>query len=309
MGKTTRIGREDTLRSLITPVEWGEGVPQKKQETVALPVGTVTLLLADAEGSTRLWESDPDSVAPAIRSHDRIVVEAIGRNGGVRPQEQGEGDSFVAAFSRPSDALAAALEIQLSLVREGSPIRLRMALHTGEVQLRNESNYIGVAINRTARIRAAGHGCQILLSQVTHDLVADRLPTGVTFKDLGVHRLKDLSRPERILQVLHPDLPHELPPLRSLDCLPNNLPVQRTSFIGRTTELEELELLLDATRLLTLSGSGGAGKSRLAVQLGAEVLDQFEEGVWFVPLAPVQDGEGVAWPTIQSTRSCACTQH
>lgn len=176
MGKTTRIGHDDEVKSLITPVELGEGVPQKKQEKVALPVGTVTLLLADAEGSTRLWESDPDSIAPATHSHDRIVDEAIGRIGGVKPKDQGEGDSFVAAFSRPSDALAAALEIQQSLVREESPIRLRMAVHTGEVQLRNESNYIGVAINRTARIRAAGHGGQILLSQVSHDLVADRLP-------------------------------------------------------------------------------------------------------------------------------------
>ncbi|HVE76542.1 MAG TPA: LuxR C-terminal-related transcriptional regulator [Actinomycetota bacterium] len=297
MGKTTRIGHDDEVKSLITPVELGDGVPQKKQETVALPVGTVTLLLADAEGSTRLWESDPESVAPATRSHDRIVDEAIGRNAGVKPKDQGEGDSFLAAFSRPSDALAAALEIQQTLIAEGSPIRLRMALHTGEVQLRNESNYIGVAINRTARIRAAGHGAQILLSQVTHDLVADRLPMGVTFKDLGVHRLKDLSRPERIFQVLHPDLPHEFPLLRSLDYLPNNLPVQRTSFIGRTRELEELQSLLDATRLLTLSGSGGAGKSRIALQLGAEVLDRFEEGVWFVALAPVQDEEGVAKQT------------
>ncbi|MGH9196627.1 MAG: adenylate/guanylate cyclase domain-containing protein, partial [Acidimicrobiia bacterium] len=294
MKETARMGREDEIKSLITPVEMGDGVPQKKEHKVALPVGTVTLLLTDAEGSTRLWESDPESVAPATRSHDRIVDDAIGRNGGVKPQEQGEGDSFVAAFSRPSDALAAALEIQQALVREGSPIRLRMALHTGEVQLRNESNYIGVAINRTARIRATGHGGQILLSQVTHDLVADRLPTGVAFKDLGVHRLKDLSRPERLFQVLHPDLPREFPPLRSLDCLPNNLPVQRTSFIGRGRELDELQSLLDSTRLLTLSGSGGAGKSRLAVQLGAEVLDRFEEGVWFVALAPVQDEEGVA---------------
>lgn len=294
MKEITRTGPEDTIESLVTPLELGDEVPQEKSSKVALPVGTVTLLLADAEGSTRLWESDPDSVAPATRSHDRIVDEAIGRNGGVRPKDQGEGDSFFAAFSRPSDGLAAAVEIQQALGREASPIRLRMALHTGEVQLRNESNYIGVAINRTARIRAAGHGGQILLSQATHDLVADRLPKEVTFKDLGIHRLKDLSRPERILQVLHPDLLHDFPPLRTLDCLPNNLPAQRTSFIGRSRELAELESLFDSTRLLTLSASGGAGKSRLAVQLGAEVLDRFEEGVWFIPLASVQHDEGVA---------------
>lgn len=294
MKETAGTGTEDEIRSLFTPLELGDEVPQKKEHKVALPVGTVTLLLADAEGSTGLWESDPDSVAPATRSHDLIVDRAIGRNGGVKPKDQGEGDSFFAAFSRPSDGLAAAVEIQQALGREASPIRLRMALHTGEVQLRNESNYIGVAINRTARIRAAGHGGQILLSQATHDLVADRLPKDVTFKDLGIHRLKDLSRPERIFQVLHPDLLHEFPLLRTLDCLPNNLPAQRTSFIGRRRELAELESLLDSTRLLTLSGSGGAGKSRLSVQLGAEVLDRFEEGVWFIPLASVQDDEGVA---------------
>jgi predicted ATPase/class 3 adenylate cyclase/DNA-binding CsgD family transcriptional regulator len=297
MAASAKIDREDEIGSLVTSVELGDGVPQKKTPKVALPVGTVTLILADAEGSTRFWESDPDSVAPATNTHDRIVDEAVGRNGGVRPKDQGEGDSFFAAFSRPSDALAAAIEIQQGLRREGSPIRLRMAVHTGEVQLRNESNYIGVAINRTARIRATGHGGQLLLSQVTHDLVADRLPEGVAFEDLGVHRLKDLSRPERIFQVLHPDLAHEFPPLRSLDSLPNNLPVQRTSFIGRTRELAELQSLLDTTRTLTLSGSGGAGKSRLAVQLGAELLDRFEDGVWFVPLASVQEDAGVAQQT------------
>lgn len=281
------------IDSILTRVDLGEDVSSDQATRVALPVGTVTLLMADAEGSTRLWESEPDAMAPATASHDRIVNEAIGRHGGVKPKDQGEGDSFMTAFSRPSDALEAAVEIQSQLLQANSPLKLRMAIHTGEVQLRDESNYIGVAVNRAARLRSIGHGGQILISQVTHDLVADHPPANVSFKELGTHRLKDLTRPEQVFQVMHAELSGDFPPLRSLDALPNNLPAQRSSFIGRDAEIKELARLLAETRLLTLSGSGGAGKTRLGLQLGAELLDEFSEGVWFVPLAAVTADDAV----------------
>lgn len=150
----------------------------------------------------------------------------------------------MAAFSRPSDALEAAVEIQSQLLQMNSPLKLRMAIHTGEVQLRDDSNYIGIAVNRAARLRSIGHGGQILVSQVTHDLVVDHPPSSVSFKELGTHRLKDLARPEQVFQVMHTDLSDDFLPLRSLDALPNNLPAQRTSFIGRDVELRELARLL-----------------------------------------------------------------
>ena len=282
------------IDSILTTVDVGDEMASDDSTGIALPVGTVTLLMADAEGSTRLWDTEPDTMAPAIADHDRLVHEAIGRHGGMRPKDQGEGDSFVAAFSRPSDALEAGIEIQSQLGRADSPIRLRMAIHTGELQLRNGSNYVGAALNRAARLRSIAHGGQILISQVTHDLVADRQLKGVTFKELGVHRLKDLSRPERVFQVVHPDLAEEFAPLRSLDALPNNLPAQRTTFIGRNRELKELKELLANTRLLTLSGAGGAGKTRLGLQLAADMLEDFGDGVWFVPLGTVSEDELVA---------------
>lgn len=281
------------IDSVLTRVDVGDDVSSDQATRVALPVGTVTLLMADAEGSTRLWESEPDAMAPATVSHDRIVNEAIGRHGGVKPKDQGEGDSFMAAFSRPSDALEAAVEIQSQLLKSNSPLRLRMAIHTGEVQLRDESNNIGIAVNRAARLRAIGHGGQILISQVTHDLVADHPPSNVAFKELGTHRLKDLARPEQVFQVMHSDLPDDFPTLRSLDALPNNLPAQRSSFIGRDAEIKALARLLAETRLLTLSGSGGAGKTRLGLQLGAELLEEFADGVWFISLASVTEDDAV----------------
>lgn len=281
------------IESILTRVDVGDDVSSDQATRVALPVGTVTLLMSDAEGSTRLWQSEPDAMAPVTLGHDRIVNEAIGRHGGVKPKDQGEGDSFMAAFSRPSDALEAAVEIQSQLLQMNSPLKLRMAIHTGEVQLRDDSNYIGIAVNRAARLRSIGHGGQILVSQVTDDLVVDHPPSSVSFKELGTHRLKDLARPEQVFQVMHTDLSDDFLPLRSLDALPNNLPAQRTSFIGRDVELRELARLLGETRLLTLSGSGGAGKTRLGLQLGAELLDEFADGVWFVSLASVTEDDAV----------------
>src|SRR5215470_6430413 len=169
-----------------------------------LPTGTVTLLLADVEGSTRLWETQPEEMATAVARLDQAVSDAIATHDGVRPVEQGEGDSFVIAFGRASDAVACALDLQRAPL---APIRLRIGLHTGEVQLRDESNYIGPTINRTARLRDLAHGGQTVLSGTTESLVIDRLPDGAWLSDLGSYPLRDLPRPERVVQLCHPDIP------------------------------------------------------------------------------------------------------
>jgi len=254
--------------------------------TPQLPTGTVTLLLADIEGSTGLWETDPTAMRNAVDHFERVVSETISANGGLRPVEQGEGDSFVAAFSRAADAVACALALQLV---DLGPIRLRIGLHTGEVQLRDAGNYIGLTVNRCARIRDLGHGGQTLLSAATYDFVADRLTEGAWCADLGLHRLRDLARPEQTFQLCHPDLDNEFPPLRSLDSYQHNLPVQLTTFVGRTAELAEVCDLLTEARLVTLTGSGGAGKTRLAIQIGADTLADHPDGVWLIELAPVAD--------------------
>src|SRR6201981_1323044 len=176
-----------------------------------LPTGTVTLLLADVEGSTRLWETQPDQMTDAMARMNATVSETIATHGGVRPVEQGEGDSFVAAFARASDAVACALELQRAPL---APIRLRIGVHTGEIQLRDEGNYAGPTINRTARLRDLGHGGQTLLSGATEPLVLDRLPADAWLTDLGTPPLRDLPRPERVVQLCHPDLINEFPPLR-----------------------------------------------------------------------------------------------
>jgi predicted ATPase/class 3 adenylate cyclase/DNA-binding CsgD family transcriptional regulator len=259
-----------------------------------VPAGTVTLLLADAEGSTRLWEVDPEAMTSAIAALDGTLVELVARHAGIRPVEQGEGDSFVIAFPKASDAVATALDLQRADI---APIRLRIGIHTGEVQLRDEGNYIGPTINRTARLRNLGSGGQTLLSQVTRDLVADRLPEQVSMLDLGAHRMRDLARPEHVYQLCHPALQTDFPPLRSLDTYPHNLPVQVTTFIGRDVELAELRRLLLDTRLLTLTGAGGSGKTRLALQLAADTLTHYPDGVWWVDLAPLADGDLIASTT------------
>ena len=252
-----------------------------------LPTGTVTLLLADVEGSTRLWETEPEEMAAAIARLNQVVCEVIATHGGVRPVEQGEGDSFVAAFARASDAVAAALELQLAPL---APIRLRIGVHTGEVQLRDECNYAGPTINRTARLRDLGHGGQTVLSGATEPLVVDRLPAGAWLTDLGTHPLRDLPRPERVVQLCHPDLVNEFPPLREpIAVVSQRLPVQLTSFVGRQAELTQVRQLLAENRLVTVTGAGGVGKTRLAVQIAAQLADAFGDGVWYVDLAPITD--------------------
>ena len=246
----------------------------------------------------------PAALTAAVPRHYQILDDAIVAHGGVRPVEQGEGDSVVAAFSRASDAVHAALLAQRWLTAEqwldGVALKVRMAVHTGEAQLRDEANYCGVAPIRCARIRACGHGGQILVSDATAQLIADTLPKDATLIDLGRHRLKDLGRPERLWQLTHPDLEHHFPPLRSLAAYRHNLPMQLNSFVGRGAELAVLDKLVPETRILTLTGSGGCGKTRLAIELAALLLDHYPDGVWVIELAPINDPDLVA-PTALRT--------
>jgi predicted ATPase len=228
----------------------------------------------------------------ALARHDALMRTAIeGHDGHVFKTI---GDAFCAAFRTAHNALAAALTAQLALTSEAWPdgvtIKVRMALHTGVTEERDR-DYFGQPLNRVARLLSTGYGGQVLLSLLTEKLARDLLPAAVSLRALGEHRLRDLNRPETIFQLLHPDLPAEFPPLKSLDNrdLPNNLPLQLTSFIGRDKEMAQVKVLLTKTRLLTLTGSGGCGKTRLALQVAAEVLDQYPDGVWLVELAPLAD--------------------
>jgi predicted ATPase/class 3 adenylate cyclase/DNA-binding CsgD family transcriptional regulator len=250
-----------------------------------LPTGTVTLLLADVEGSTRLWETQPDEMTAAVASLDQALSNVIAAHDGVRPVEQGEGDSFVIAFARASDAVGCALDLQRAPL---APIRLRIGIHTGEVRLRDKGNYIGPTINRTARLRDLAHGGQTVLSGATELMVVDQLPPDVWLADLGTHPLRDLPRPERVVQLCHPDLPNEFPPLRAPNTVvSHNLPAQLTSFVGRQAETDSLRKALAGSRLVTLTGAGGAGKTRLAVHVAADLAGEFGDGVCYVDLASI----------------------
>ncbi len=273
------------LRAGTPLVDWSDvGVSE-------LPTGTVTLLLADVEGSTGLWETQPDQMAAAIARLDETVSAALITHAGVRPVEQGEGDSFVVAFGCASDAVACALDLQRAPL---APIRLRIGIHTGEVRLRDAGNYIGPTINRTARLRDLGHGGQTLLSGVTAALTEDQLPDGASLSDLGTHVMRDLLRPERVRQLCHPDLRNDFPPLRAPgSVVAHGLPAELTTFIGRQTETTNLRDALVAHRLVTLSGAGGAGKTRLAVHVAARAVGDYDDGVWFVDLASVTNPDAV----------------
>ena len=195
-----------------------------------LPTGTVTLLLGDIEGSTRLWQAPGSDMLALIAIFNDTVGKVVGDHGGVRPLEQGEGDSFVAAFDRGSDALRCAVDLQAA---DLGPLRLRIGVHTGEVHRRDPANYAGVSLSRCARLRDLGHGGQVLMSRACYAVVADDAPAEVEFRDLGVHRLRDLARPEHVYQLCHPQLRSEFPPLRSADHPRHNLPVPRTRLVGR----------------------------------------------------------------------------
>lgn len=256
------------------------------------PGGTVTLLLGDVEGSARLWEADRDGTKATMARLEEIVADATRTHGGERPREQGEGDNFVIGFSRASEAAGCALAIQHATARESWPhggnLRIRMALNSGELD-GAKGRFDGTAINRCARMRDLAHGGQVLVSRATHDLIEDRLPADATLTGLGAHRLRDLARPEEIFQLSDPELTGDFPPLRSLDELPNNLPIQLTAFIGRAKEMDALRQVLEEARLVTLTGAGGCGKTRLAMQVAADLLDRHPEGVWWVDLASITD--------------------
>ncbi len=267
---------------------------------IHLPSGTVAFLFSDIEGSTPRWESQPEVMSLAVARHHQILREAIAASAGVVFKIIG--DEFQSAYATAGQGLSAALEIQRRLAEaewpgETGAIRVRMGLHVGPAELDESGDYaVSHTLNRTARVMSAGHGGQILLSQEAADLVERRLPAGVSLKDVGEHRLKGLSIPEHLYQVLAPGLAASFPPLRTLDSLPNNLPLQLTSFIGREQELAEIRRLLSdgPTHLVTLTGSGGTGKTRLALQAAAELVETFAEGAWLVELAPLADPELVA---------------
>jgi predicted ATPase len=243
-----------------------------------LPTGTVTFLFTDIEGSTRLLHELGDRYSDALADHRRVIREAVTLHGGVEVDTQG--DAIFVAFARATDAAAAAAAAQETLAN--GVVRVRMGLHTGEATV-TEEGYVGMAVHHAARVMGAGHGGQVLLSQTTRDL----LDAGFELRDLGEHRLKDLSAPQRLYQLGHADFP----PLKTLH--QTNLPIQATPLIGRERELEELAEYLAEHRLVTLVGPGGTGKTRLALQAAAEAVDNFEHGVWWVPLAPVTDPKRV----------------
>src|SRR5947209_860001 len=265
-----------------------------------LPTGTVTMLFSDIEGSTRLLQQLGESYSRVLSECQRLLRTSFQRWHGQEVDTQG--DSFFVAFARATDALEASVDAQLALAAhlwpEGVAVRVRMGLHTGEPQL-SAGNYVGLDVHRAARIMSAGYGGQVLLSATTQELVKHDLPDGVSLRDLGEHRLKDLQRATHLYQLIIAGLPADFPPLKTLDTYHHNLPVQLTHLIGREKEVASVQQLLrrQNVRLLTLTGPGGTGKTRLGLQVSAELSDLFSDGVYFVNLAPVSDPALVV-PTI-----------
>jgi len=262
-----------------------------------LPAGTVTFLFTDIEGSTEMWERYRDRMPRALERHDQVLRDVIAASGGHVFKEVG--DAFHAVFADAARGVEAAIAIQRSLRAETwetpDPIRVRIALHCGDAEQRDD-DFFGPALNRAARILAAGHGGQILLSQAVERIVQDRFPEGAALRDLGERRLKDLAQPERIFQLVAADLDADFPPLRTLDVRPHNLPAQATPLVGRERELRAVRdlVLRGGTRLVTLIGPGGIGKTRIALQVAADVIDAFRDGVFFVNLTSVRDPDRLA---------------
>jgi predicted ATPase/class 3 adenylate cyclase len=255
-----------------------------------LPTGTVTFLFTDIEGSTKLLQELGDGYAAVRDEHAAIVRRATSEGGGVEVSTGG--DSFFLAFHSPVGAVRAAVSAQRGLTERdwphGSPVRVRMGLHTGEGVLGGD-DYVGIDVNRAARIADAAHGGQVILSDATRGLVERSLPEGASLRDLGEHRLKDIVHPEHLHDLVIEGLQADFPPPRTLDARPNNLPLQLTSFVSREVEIAEIRQLLPATRLLTLTGAGGTGKTRLALQVAAEVLTEYRDGSYLADLSSVTD--------------------
>jgi predicted ATPase/class 3 adenylate cyclase len=271
--------------------------PATPQPRAVMGEGTLTFLFTDIEGSTRLWETQREGMRTALARHDALLRAVIAASDG--DVFKTVGDQFCAAFANAPAAIAAAFAAQRALLQEPwsevGPLRVRMALYTGLAEER-DGDYFGPPLNRVARLLEAGHGGQVLLSLATAELVRDDLPEGASLRDLGERRLKDLVRAERIFQFLHPALPGDFPPLRTLEARPHNLPAQLTPLVGREAEVAAACALLrrEEVRLVTCTGPGGIGKTRLALQVAAELLDEFEHGVWFVDLAPLRDPDLLA---------------
>src|SRR5215218_5145061 len=255
-----------------------------------LPTGTVTFLFTDVEGSTRLLQTLGDGYAAVHDEHAAIIRRAVAEGGGVEVSTHG--DAFFVAFASPAGAVRAAVAAQRGLAAHdwspGPAVRVRMGVHTGEGTLGGD-DYVGIDVHRAARIADAAHGGQVIVSDATRGLVEHALPAGVSLRDLGPHRLRGIADPERLHQLVVEGLRADFPPPRTLDARPNNLPPQLTSFVGREEEIAEVERLLDRTRLLTLTGPGGSGKSRLALRVAAELLTRYEDGSFFIDLSPVTD--------------------
>jgi len=253
------------------------------------PTGTVTFLFTDVEGSTALWQEHPESMRDSLAAHDRIMRSTIEGNRGYVFSTAG--DAFAAAFARAGDAVSAAVTAQRMLGGTDwgeAAVRVRMGLHTGEAEER-DGDYFGPALNRGARLMAAAHGGQVLVSSTTAQILGDQLPEGLSLVALGEHRLRDLANREPVFQIAHPELAREFPPLRILDVVPNNLPLELTSFVGREDGVGEVIGLLNRTRLLTVTGVGGVGKTRIAVAVAAGITDDYEDGVWLVELGALSD--------------------
>jgi len=266
-----------------------------------LPAGTLTFLFSDIEGSTRHLQDLGPAWSGALDDHHSLMRGAIAEHGGTEVVT--EGDSFFAVFPTASDAVGAALAAQRKLGAHpwpgGAAVRVRMGLHTGSATIAGGS-YAGLDVHRAARIMAAAHGGQVLLSEVTRALAATALGEGFTTRDLGEHRLKDLDSTERLHQLLAPGLATDFPPIRTADAVRTNLPAQPTSFLGRERQIGEVSTLLEAARLVTLTGPGGTGKTRLAIECAARLTDRFPAGVWFVPLAPIVDPDLVPMAIAQA---------
>ena len=300
ISESATTGTAAPRRSPAGPGESGE---------TELPAGTVTFVFTDIEGSTRLWETEPVAMARSLVLHNEILRAAFARHGGVVFSTMGDG--MAVAFSSAAGAVRAALEAQRALMAARWPagtgaLKVRMGLHTDEAVLRHgqavlrHGQYVNRPLNRCARLMAAAHGGQILLSDATEALVRSELPGGATLVDLGEHRLRDLVGSMHIYQLVHSDLPRAFPALRSLDAIPNNLPIQLTEIVGRQAELAEAEQLLTRTRLLTILAPGGTGKTRFAIQAAADIAAEFSDGVFFISLADIRADLDVVQAVVES---------
>jgi predicted ATPase/class 3 adenylate cyclase len=252
-------------------------------------------MFTDIQGSTKLWETYPDSMKAALARHDALMVEIMEAHNGYLVKTTGDG--LLAAFPSAADCAAASVAIHQGLAADSwdgvGCLLVRIGMHTGEAQLR-DGDYYGSTLNRAARIMGIGYGGQTLVSEAAQKLLTDTLPADLSLQDLGHHRLKDLTRPENVYQLDHPDLEQEFPALKSLSHLANNLPVQTTSFVGREQDVEQIKTLLDTAHAVTLTGIGGTGKTRLSLQVAADLIEQYADGVWFVELAPLAEPSLVA---------------